>query len=927
MQTKELQHALIRLFAIVVAGSKDKLSNESDLLIEAYFSDYVPVRDRDSTRILFYKLIKEHNLTDSLKKLSSNSVKILRICNSVNRNNSSHEKLELLVHLLAFVHSLHEFNKWSSDFIDSVADNLNIKGDEYNNMRWFASGDFENIPKSNIYKTNQGIVICKIADDVLLIQSLESDLYLNGRVYNPFHLLMVPYGALIEVGDKKTTWHELMQTFNKNDKSYSLIVDNVSYKIGDKQILHPVSFVLPSASTMAVMGASGAGKSTLLKIISGIIKAEGSVFINTSKDRENLKLAYVPQDDALIPEFNASQMLHDRLDLLKACKLPLQDIDIVDALKMLGLYDVKNQCIGLPNDSDLSGGQLKRISIAMEILRDVPLLCLDEPSSGLADADAFEVVSVLRSIASQGKMIIASLHQPSFDLLSQFDSLLIIDKGGYPVYYGTPAEAPFYLRNIAEIADQTAVNCSACGSFRPAELFDIIEGETNGTRRITAEEWYKNYKKLISDDSKSITNNKKVLNKKKSRGFIKRAWVYLKRDIQRMLIKKWPILLNILLPLILVLLITGVSKSGSNPYLFANNPNLPVALMMLIISALFSGMVSFSAAINGDSIFRFSDRIIDEKEGAYISAKIIQTILVSTIVALVFTSVFVWLLGIYAMFFKYFIVLFLVVWFGSLTALCLSKWIKSIALVNLLIPVLIIPQLMLSGLVIPYQNLPKELTSKKYVPFVADMALSRWAFEAMAVSQYTNNDLEFYFNSTRVNLHQANYYLYYFLPAINELKNTEPERANKILQNEYFKYPKLPQLNASIKEQIKLLNNIFTNQRMQALNQEEEIYNQLSKVYDMNQFSDDYVNIALKHLLLSDANQQCLIIEENNIVRKYMPVYHLPFNRLGRSHMYSPAKLIGNTLIPTHIFNTIIMLFMNLICVILLYFPMGNRKQ
>jgi len=142
MQTRELQQALIRLFAIVVAGSEENLSERSKTVFDNYLNIHVPSRSKGDAKKLFYELIEKHNSEKGFKKVSLNSVKILRICSEINKQNKIEQRIELLIHLISFTYSLSKLTKWSLEFLQAVADALEIPEKIYFNIKNFTAQTF-----------------------------------------------------------------------------------------------------------------------------------------------------------------------------------------------------------------------------------------------------------------------------------------------------------------------------------------------------------------------------------------------------------------------------------------------------------------------------------------------------------------------------------------------------------------------------------------------------------------------------------------------------------------------------------------------------------------------------------------------------------------------------------------------------------------
>jgi len=204
------------------------------------------------------------------------------------------------------------------------------------------------------------------------------------------------------------------------------------------RLLDPISFTVYPSEMVALMGPAGAGKTTLLKALNGYSPpAGGQVLFNSSDlyksyDLFRLQMGYVPQDDIVHAQLTVRQALYFSTKL----RTDLTDAEIearIDLiLEQLGILDKKNTLIGSPEQKVLSGGQRKRVNIAMELITDTPVLFLDEPTSGLSSYDAEGVVELLKKLANQGKTIITTIHQPSIDVYKRFDNLIMIsrDRGG-----------------------------------------------------------------------------------------------------------------------------------------------------------------------------------------------------------------------------------------------------------------------------------------------------------------------------------------------------------------------------------------------------------------------------------------------------------------------------------------------------------------
>ena len=203
-------------------------------------------------------------------------------------------------------------------------------------------------------------------------------------------------------------------------------------------LLDPISLTIFPSELVALMGPAGAGKTTFLKALNGYTRpVNGLVLFNGSDlyrfyDRFRQQMSYVPQDDIVHSQLRVREALYFSAKL----RTDLTDAEIeqrIDrVLTSLGIHDKKHTIIGSPEHKVLSGGQRKRVNIAMELINDTPVIFLDEPTSGLSSYDAEGVIRLLKTLSSEGKTIITTIHQPSLDIFKQFDSLIMIsrDRGG-----------------------------------------------------------------------------------------------------------------------------------------------------------------------------------------------------------------------------------------------------------------------------------------------------------------------------------------------------------------------------------------------------------------------------------------------------------------------------------------------------------------
>ncbi|XP_072961122.1 ABC transporter G family member 5-like [Typha angustifolia] len=215
---------------------------------------------------------------------------------------------------------------------------------------------------------------------------------------------------------------------------------------GTRMLLNSISGEAREGEILAVLGASGSGKSTLIDALANRISRDrllGHVTLNGEHLESSVLRsisAYVMQDDLLYPMLTVEETLSYSADLRLPSSLPASKkrTRVQDLIDQLGLRNAANTIIGDEGHRGVSGGERRRVSIGVDVIHDPIILFLDEPTSGLDSTSAFLVVQVLQRIARSGSVVIMSIHQPSYRILSLLDHLLFLSRGE-TVYYGKPS--------------------------------------------------------------------------------------------------------------------------------------------------------------------------------------------------------------------------------------------------------------------------------------------------------------------------------------------------------------------------------------------------------------------------------------------------------------------------------------------------------
>ncbi|MFI5298606.1 MAG: ATP-binding cassette domain-containing protein, partial [Polyangiales bacterium] len=268
-----------------------------------------------------------------------------------------------------------------------------------------------------------------------------------------------------------------------------------------KVLLDNVSFKALPGDLIALMGPSGAGKTTLLMTLNGYqAPTSGQVRINGEDlyeiyDLLRGSIGYVPQDDIVHPELTVFEAVRFSAKFRLPPDMTEEEIDsrVNQTLRDLGLEQVQNLQIGKPEKKILSGGQRKRVNIALELVTDPVIMFLDEPTSGLAADDTTALITLLNDLAKKtGKTIIVTIHQPAKDEYEKFNLALIMGFGGVPIFFGpTAVESYKFFGRFLESTGRPNTIDNPRDMFdmlkqREAKVFEELKSKDPATTRSTA---------------------------------------------------------------------------------------------------------------------------------------------------------------------------------------------------------------------------------------------------------------------------------------------------------------------------------------------------------------------------------------------------------------------------------------------------------
>ncbi len=351
----------------------------------------------------------------------------------------------------------------------------------------------------------------------------------NGTFLNGVRVSLAPvaFGDTISVGGTSLVLGPagLAEAEAGAGVSYAAVELRVSTPQG-KVILDGISFALEEGSFLGVVGPSGSGKSTLVNALTGFRPAtQGAVFYSGRDlyaEYEHIRqlIGYVPQDDVLHLELTVGQTLDFAAELRFPSDVSSQDREqrVAEVLEELGLSERRDVQVG-----SLSGGQRKRVSVALELLTRPSLLILDEPTSGLDPGYERSLMELLAVLARAGRTVIVVTH--SVQSLHLCDRILCLAPGGRMGWFGPPNELAAYFgrndyqevfRDLSEVdGDVWKRRFEEHPSFdeyvtRPLSRYRAAAG-VRTTSSVPRWEWFRQFKVLTRRRIASILADKKTL--------------------------------------------------------------------------------------------------------------------------------------------------------------------------------------------------------------------------------------------------------------------------------------------------------------------------------------------------------------------------------------------------------------------------------
>jgi ABC-type multidrug transport system ATPase subunit len=987
--SEELLKALMKLFAM--ASDVDDITQESRNIVESYLTQELNSELVPTYLEIYDKNIKEIHHGEGADALADRNV--IEVCTKINTVLQQKQKVVILIRLLEYILADENISDHEFQFLRTTSETFKIPTDEFDDCLKFLEAETHSIPdlldilivsseekpeleKSQfIHRTGiEGkIIFLKFPSvEMYVLRYLGvDDLYLNGQILFANRAYPLNVGSSVRSGKVSPIFYsDVVSSFLVRTESEKIVfkAQDLVYRFKTGNIgVQPFKMCEENGKLIGIMGGSGAGKSTLLNILNGeYTPTEGQVTLNgidIHKNPEKIKgvIGYVSQDDLLIEELTVFQNLYYNAKLIFGGKSDKEiTTKVMDLLVSLGLKETIDLKVGSPMEKYISGGQRKRLNIALELIREPALLYVDEPTSGLSSRDSQNIMDLLKELTLKGKLIYVVIHQPSSDIFKMFDKLMILDVGGYLIYNGNPVEGIKYFKRAAKFANADEEDSS--GTVNAEIIFNIIDqkvvdefGNLTEDRKVDPKQWYNLYLKEIDSTVEMLPDPQSAptIDFNLS-GVVKQFKIFVIRDILSKLTNRQYMLINMLEAPVLALILSYFVRyypfnGQDSEYVFLENENIPAYMFMSVVVALFIGLTVSAEEIIRDQKIRKRESFLNLNNSAYLISKILIMFLISAIQTFTFVLIGNNILGIEGMFWDYYLILFTIACFANVLGLNISASFNSAVTIYILIPFIIIPQLIFSGVIVKFDKLNPRISSRIKVPFIGEAMASRWAFEALAVNQFIENKFERYLYPYDKIQSMANFKKVYWIPELNSKigyienyyndpeKQEEVRKSLELVRNEITAqnkvYPKLAYAGAenlvfgtvtdqdfqALKDYLKLQRTFYNKLHNRTLDDRDDAINYLTKDANINftEAKNNYRNQALSDLVSNKLEISHIIEYQGRLIPQENPIYR--DSESINSHFFAPQKKFFGNYIKTYWVNIVMIWLMTITLIITLF--------
>lgn len=995
---ENLLNALMELIALFARVNKTRFIDNAHSLLKTYLDQTSSIKNSRLHIRRFYEYFELFSFAEQSIKNDEPALK-QNINEIVKKINSELNEEERIVFFLSFLELIKLDKKIETEelhFADLLSNELHISKKDYKNSLIFIlceetkgvpdeNQDFliissqkengfdelegtwieENRPREKEGKT---YVIKEDMEGEMLVLRLQGTHFfvgryfgsqpvlLNSRKFLPGNFFLIGQFDQLKVAQEvKLSYQDISSGFRSvfPHTSLKLVGQNVSTRATNGQHkFAPFSFCEEAGNVVAILCNNSSESRNISLLLSGQLPlATGKICLNgynitSEKYRVHKLIGLVPRENI----FDENISIYDNFWFSARLSFPgysenriaqLVEQTIVNLrLKEFCRTPIRKINNGMPSE------YLKiLINTGVEIIRDPFILILDLPLEKLNSTNAEEFCHFIKSESNKGKLIFITSINPGNCILKKTDRIWIFDHGGFIIYRGLAGNVLNYFRNSGNNLIAESDVCPVCGNLNADQLYQIIHsriidktGKTTHNRKVNPEDWYKLYLKKIEGIETRPESRKVIPSYASSIPDVSIQFLaYIRKFALSFISNPKKSLLTLTGGLLIAFLTAGLLRyDWTNNYSFSKNEFLPLLFFLNTIVCFVTGTIIGLQFTLEDKVQLSHDHFKNLSFFSYLNVKYLLLAFLSFIFSTLFTYISDVISGINGLLLLNWLIYFSIFFIGGSIGLFLgyiSLYLRNAIFIT---TILLVLNMLFSGYMLPYNSLPKQIASVKYVPAFAEVFPGRWAYEALVVQQAKDNlfqkeiflaeqkvsDLTFksnvlvpklqekLYNSTQNPGKPVNYNVYY--NALTEISTRYPE----IFPFEFIDSLTNKEVDAFIIEELEEYMRFVQFQLYEHLDAAIKNKNKLSLnlkdslgTEKFSKLQNENLNIPLLSYVSSKKGSKNFIEENGEIVQTNDPIFRLPDNNFGRSHFFAPQKLMNKYYYDTTYFNLFVLWF------------------
>ncbi len=991
---ENLINALMELIALFARVNNSRFIDNAHILLKTYLDQTVSIKNSRIHIRKFYEYFEIYSGSnqETLPDEASLKKAIHDIVLKINSELKEEERMVLFLSFLELVKLDKRIESSELTFVEILSGELHISRSDYKNSLLFILSD--EISPEQDYNNDHLIISCKKANSLdelegswieenrppekdqklsLIIKEMEGELkvlrfqgtnflackyfgnqvlLLNNKKIIAENFFLVNQLDQFKVGNNlKLSYHQITAGYKNSNPNFAIkfIGENISTK-NKKNVsgFAPFNFCEELGNLVVLLCNNTSMGKDISHLLTGQMHlSTGKVCLNgyniyTERYRVHKMIGLVPSDNI----FDENISIYQNFWFSARLSFPgYNDSKITllvnQTIQNLGLSDIeKNPIRNLSNSLSLDYIKIL-INTGIEIIRDPLILVLNVPLEKLNSSNTEDYCNILKSECNKGKLVFIISTNPNACMLKKTDRIWIFDAGGFIIYKGLANNA---LKYFKEISNNLAISneiCPYCGNINADQIHMVIDlkvidknGKPTHKRRIEPEEWYKIYKEKIEAKEGRMESRKVIPSYASSIPNVNLQFnSYFKKTYYSLLSSPGKPFLILLSGLLLAFLIAGLLRyDWTNRFTFSQHQNLPLLFFLNTAICLIIGTVTGLYISYNEKLHIAFDHFKNYSFFSFLNVKYIALGILALPFSVAFTYISDIVSGINGLFILSWSIYFSLIFIGGSIGLFFG-YINMPLRNSLLIAFLVLSlNFLFSGFVVPYNNLPNQIQSKRYIPAFAELFPGRWAYEALIVQQMKDNEFQKRLFTIEQTLSDLKFKTTILMPKLQEqLNNIQNglEKWSPIFFNELTginkKYPDIFQFEfindiekESVSSEILLELEDYIRyvqiQLYEKLNKDLDKRNELKqKMVDSigNENFEKFVNSNFNTPLASFVSDRKIgknyVEDESGIIQTDDPIYRLPENNFGRAHFFAPQKLMNGFYYDTSYFNLFVL--------------------